>query len=110
MVPTNVDILFPMDTKDVDSAIKEVSVNNWKLLGINLGIPLEVLDNINYEYLKIKSKKAEMIQIWMTGENRPTWPGLVDALKSQSILLNQAAEKVSKKHRKLIYAHLLTNP
>ncbi len=99
-----VDILFPMDTGDVDGAIREISGTNWKLLGINLGIPLEDLEDIDSETTKIKNKKAEMIQIWMTGENRPTWPSLVDSLRSRSILLNQAAERVSKEHRKF------TNP
>ena len=92
-----------MDTSDVKSAIKPVS-EKWKLLGINLGISLEILEEIDCEHLKIRHKRREMIQVWMTGTTMATWSSLVEALHSPSIALHETAERISKQHSKCVIA------
>ena len=88
-----------MDTSNIESAVKEVC-EKWKLLGINLCIPLEVLEEIDCEISKIRLKRSEMLQVWMTGKIMPTWSFLVEALRSPSIALHQTAERISQQHSK----------
>ena len=90
-----------MDTSDVKCAIKQVS-EKWTLLGINLGIRLEILEEIDCEHLKIRHKKREMIQVWMTSTSMPTWSSLVEALHSPSIALCETAERISTQHSKSV--------
>ena len=87
----------------MENAIKPVS-QNWKLLGINLGIPLEILEEIDSDHPKTRHKKSEMIQVWMTSTTMATWSSLVEALHSPSIALHETAERISKQHSKCVIA------
>ena len=97
LVPT--DLLFPLNTSDVYSAIEDV-VGNWKLLGLNLDIPPSTLEAIDINFHKVEDKKIELIQTWMTSKSMPTWSLLVKALLSHPVDRPRIAETISQHHSK----------
>ena len=97
-----------MSTSDAYSAIEEV-VYDWECLGRNLGIPHSTLKAIDKDHPKVKEKMTELIQIWMTSENMPSWLSLVEALRKPSTDQPRLAEKISQQQSKKMgsYSSLL---
>ena len=93
------DLLFPMSTSDVYSAIEDV-VGNWKLLGLSLDIPPSTLEAIDINFHKVEDKKIELIQTWMTSKSMPTWSVLAKALLSHPVDRPAIAEKISQHQSK----------
>ncbi len=87
-----------MDTFLVHSALQVVNDAQWKLLGINLSIPLKELDAIENEasFSCDIAKKEEVIRLWMSQE--PTWKKLAEALSEPTIGLCQKASQISQNH------------
>ena len=93
------DLLFPMSTSDVYSAIEEL-VDEWQLLGLNLNIPRPKIISIDSDFHHVEEKKVELIQTWMTDKNMPSWSLLVEALLSQSVDQPRIADKISQQRSK----------
>ena len=90
-----------MSTSDAYSAIEGV-VDDWKLLGLNLGILWPTLTTIDIDPQKtMAEKKHKMLQTWMTGESMPTWSLLAEALRCPSSNHPRLAEKISRQQSKL---------
>ena len=94
------ELLFPMDTFLVRSALKGVLGAQWKLLGLNLLIPWIELDDIDNEatFPGGIAKKEEVLRLWLSQE--PTWKILAEALSQPSIGLSQKANQISQEHSK----------
>ncbi len=92
-----------MDTLLVHSALQGVHSSKWKVLGLNLLIICNELDDIDNDEATFpgdNAKKKEVIRLWMSQE--PTWKMLVEALSQPSIGLSQKASEVSQEHSKYL--------
>ena len=92
-----------MDTFLVLSALQEVKVAQWKLLGMSLPIPWNKLDDIENDDSSFPgdiAKKEEVIRLWMSQE--PTWIVLVDALSQSAYEWSQNSSQISQKHSKYL--------
>ncbi len=91
-----------MDTFLVHSALQDVKITQWKLLGISLAIRWNILDDIDNEasFSGDIAKKEEVIRRWMS--TKPTWIVLVEALSEPSIGLSSRASQISQEHSKCL--------
>ena len=95
---TSADLLFPMELIKVLTALEPV-VEEWYMLGLHLGLSINMVKTIEKDYPAIAQRKMSMVQRWMSAPQLcPSWCSLVKALCK--VGLNTAAGEISKEHSK----------
>ena len=107
-MPLSTDQLFPMGIKDLMHHLEGI-VKNWLQLGMELGLPVSKLEEIEYNNpSNVLRCKRLMLQEWQRRPTlKPSWCTLVDALCS--IKENTAADKISQQFSEL-YCSLVSVP
>ena len=77
--------------------LKEVT-DDWKLLGVSLGIPVRKLKAIKLDdpHGGVENWKLEMFQIWLQSKPGASWKNVVQALEDNDY--HDLAEKLKKKY------------
>ena len=74
----------------------------WRDIGLQLGVNVNSLDNIQSEvsYRDDGQRLMQMLSEWLRNvtEPRPSWPRLVDALRSEPVREGKLADKVKRRH------------
>ena len=94
MTLSSIDHLFPMGIRDLMHYLESI-VKNWFQLGMQLGLPVSKLEEIecNNPSNVLRCKRL-MLQEWQRRPTlKPSWCTLVDAL--YSIKENTAADEIS---------------
>ena len=100
MTLPSTDQLFPMGIKDLMHYLESI-VKNWYQLGMELGLPMSKLEEIecNNPSNVLRCKRL-MLQEWQRRPNlKPSWCTLVDAL--YSIKENTIAHRISQQFSEL---------
>ena len=81
-------VLFSMSghVKPLDHRVlvQELNRVQWDTLGINLGLSVEEIQEIELDHQTTSRKRSEMINKWLKKELNPTWIMVVDALEKMS--------------------------
>lgn len=73
------------------------SVTNWFVLGLHLGVPVEVLRRINGEHLSVEYSRIQMLATLMENhDTQLTWSEIVGALTTMGEL--QLAKSIASKN------------
>ena len=106
MTLPSIDQLFPMGIKDLMHHLEGI-VKNWFQLGMELGLPVSKLEEIEYNNpSNVLRCKRLMLQEWQRRPTlKPSWCTLVDALCS--IKENTAADKISQQFSELYFRSIL---
>ena len=87
-----------MELIKVLTALEPV-VEEWYMLGLHLGLSVNMVKTIEKDYPTIALRKMNMVQRWMSGPQLcPSWCSLVKALCK--VGLNTAAGEISKEYSK----------
>ena len=90
--------LTTKDLKDVLEAVAHVCAK-WKLIGLQLGMPPEKLDEIKSEHKDPRNCFLEVLNEWLKGlDPEPTWEGLAKALRSKSVGEDALAGQIETSH------------
>ena len=74
-----------------------ISVNNWSLLGLNLGVPQYEINNIKQQYHIVRDQQQHILSYWiLTGD--ATWARLVEALCSPLVSMVGLARQIASNH------------
>ncbi len=66
---------------------------NWRHIGLHLGLPHYILDNIGDQYRKNEQRLEKVLVEWLRRRKfRPSWQSLIDALRHQTVDDEGAAE------------------
>ena len=106
MTLSSIDHLFPMGIRDLMHHLESI-VKNWFQLGMQLGLPMSKLEEIecNNPSNVLRCKRL-VLQEWQRRPTlKPSWCTLVDALCS--IKENTAADKISRLFSKLNFCLVL---
>ena len=68
----------------------------WKVLGIELHLPVSDLDVIKEDYFDIGRQFTEMLALWLQLDSPPTWSALIDALRSPTVGCEELAKRVER--------------
>ena len=103
ITPSSTDQLFPMGIKDLMHHLESI-VKNWFQLGMQLGLPMSKLEEIESNNpSNILRCKRLMLQDWQRRPTlKPSWCTLVDAL--YSIKENTAGDKISRLFSELYFS------
>ena len=81
------------DLREVRGLLYSVR-RKWYDIGIELGLKVEELDNINASYSDQKECLREMLKMWLKSTNPiPTWTALGVALRAEPVGEVEIAEK-----------------
>ena len=70
----------------------------WYNLGLQLGVRPETLDRIRARFNDPRDQLREMLKIWLTTSDNPSWKALTDALKSPAMGESQLAGGLETKY------------
>ena len=70
----------------------------WYNLGLQLGVRPETLDRIRARFNDPRDQLREMLKIWLTTSDNPSWKTLTDALKSPVMGESQLAGGLETKY------------
>ena len=100
---SSTDHLFPMGIKDLMHHLESI-VKNWFQLGMQLGLPMSKLEEIECNNpSNVLRCKQLMLQEWQRRPTlKPSWCTLVDALCS--IKENAAGDKISRLFSELYFS------
>ena len=98
------DHLFSMGIKDLIYHLEGI-VRNWFQLGVELGLPMSKLEEIECNNSSnVLSCKLLMLQEWQKQLSlKPSWCTLVDALHNMK--KNSVAEQISQQFSKLCFGY-----
>ena len=68
----------------------------WRVLGIELRLPVDDLDSIKGNYYDIGRQFTEMLALWLQLDPPPTWSALVGALRSPVVGCEELAKRVER--------------
>uniref|UniRef100_A0A1X7TC69 Death domain-containing protein n=2 Tax=Amphimedon queenslandica TaxID=400682 RepID=A0A1X7TC69_AMPQE len=91
-------VTLSIDDLDAVLELLSNSFNQWKTLGLKLGISYVTLDNIQSEEKKVQGRLMEMLATWLRKKDKvvnTTWSQLIDSLRK--IGENALAEKIEAK-------------
>ena len=87
------------EDKDLKTVLEELAGISSKWEG--LGIQLEVSPGQLATFKESTDPLMEVLKVWMKGiKPKPTWRGLIKALKSKTVGEKQLADKLGKKYGK----------
>ena len=64
--------------------VQELNGVRWDTLGINLGLSVEEIQEIDLDHQTTSRRRSEMLNKWLKKELNPTWLMVVDALEKMS--------------------------
>ena len=76
--------------------VQELNSVQWDTLGINLGLSVEEIQEIELDHQTTSRRRSEMINKWLKKELNPTWLMVVDAL--EKMLENRLANRLRNAH------------
>ena len=83
------------DLQAVREAI--ITVNDWHELGLQLGLPLNVVDQLRDDHTTVEECKKRLISRWIqTGH--ASWAVLVKALRHPFMHMDTLADEIAKKY------------
>ncbi len=66
---------------------------NWRPIGLRLGLPNYILDNIGDQYQKNEQRLEKVLLEWLRRRSLcPSWQSLIDALNHKTVGDEEAAE------------------
>ena len=76
------------------------SSTRWYEIGLRLKFSVDKLDGITSQFSDPRHCLREMLKEWLKGaaRSRPTWGGLVEALRSQTVGEPELADQLEAKH------------
>jgi len=77
--------------------ILDVSAD-WYDLGLQLKVSIGTLDNIWASFTAAKHQLREMLKVWLTTGDNPSWKTLIDALRSRMVGASQLAAALETKY------------
>lgn len=83
----------PLTLQNIDKILIEVL--DWHTLGINLGLPVHILDTIRIDYSAygVARQKQEMISSWLKYDTETSWDKLARTLNEMG--MHVAAKKIA---------------
>ena len=57
----------------------------WYRLGLQLKVRPETLETIRKQFSNSRDRVQEMLKIWLTTSDNPSWKTLTDALRSRTV-------------------------
>ena len=70
-----------LSTLEVINAIKSLTVENTRALVFQLGVPVNILDDIEAQYYNGDNRKQHFIQKWLDIDTSASWEKIVSALQ-----------------------------
>ena len=74
-----------------------ISVNNWSLLGLKLGVPQYEINNIKQQYHSVRDQLQGVLYHWI-GTGDASWAGLAEALCSPLVNMKGLARQIASNH------------
>ena len=87
-------LLFYTDTDLVSVMEATISVNNWSLFGLKLGVPQYEINNIKQQYHSVRDQQQHILSYWI-GTGDASWAGLVEALCSPLVNMKGLARHIA---------------
>jgi len=72
----------------------------WYDLGLQLKVKPGKLDSIQAEFSVPKHRLREMLKVWLTSDDNPSWTTLTGALRSRTVGASQLAGDLETKYCK----------
>ena len=89
--------------------IATITINNWNLFGLVLGLPHHAVDRIRHQYTSVQDHQQYILSHWI-GTGCASWAGLVTALCSPLVNKQGLASEITRDHPcKCKCANLLIN-
>ena len=70
----------------------------WYPLGLQLKVRTETLESIRTQLHDTKRQLQEMLKVWLTIADKPSWKTLTDTLRSRSVGASQLADHLETKY------------
>ena len=70
----------------------------WYNLGLQLNLRPETLDTIRAHFKDPRDQLREMLKIWLTTSDNPSWKAITDALKSPTMGESRLAGSLETKY------------
>ena len=74
-----------------------ITVINWNDLGLVLGLPPHVVNEIRKDYTSVQDRRYYVLYHWI-GTGHATWAGLVEALRSPLVNMGGLARQIASNH------------
>ena len=74
-----------------------ISVNNWSILGLKLGVPQYEINNIKQQYHSVRDQQQHILYYWI-GTGDATWARLVEALCSRLVSMVGLSREIASNH------------
>ena len=74
-----------------------ISVNNWSLFGLKLGVPQYEINNIKQQYRSVPDQLQGVLFHWI-GTGDATWAELTEALCSPLVNMKGLARHIASNH------------
>ena len=71
---------------------------HWYPLGLQLQVRISTLDSIRIQFQNPRDQLLDMLKVWLTTSDNPSWKMLIDALKSRSVGATQLASVLETKY------------
>ena len=72
--------------------------HRWKDIGAMLRIAPPELEAITHDYHNSSEQLFAMVRIWLTSDDNPTWPGIVEALRTPHVNERRLSEQVRERY------------
>ena len=74
----------PLGIADLATVLNELlpCCAKWYDLGIQLRVDIVSLDRVNIQYYYPREKLREVIRMWLTTSDNPTWEAMVETLEA----------------------------
>ena len=100
----------PVTLRNILNATAVEETNDWKDVGVELGIETHVLGRIEIEYSRVKDRKREMFIHWLDNNTQPSWNDVNHAVKTVRKRSEAACERedsrrhIQEEERKAVHA------
>ena len=85
--------------KDLGTVRKDTfeACSKWYDVGLDLGVPVYELDQIQDEHGKTKDCHRAMLKCWLKAGENTTWAALIEVLRSDIVRENSLAQMLEEK-------------
>ena len=71
---------------------------HWYTLGLQLQMRISTMDSIRIQFQNPRDQLLEMLKVWLTTSDNPSWKTLTDALRSRIVGATQLANVLATKY------------
>ena len=94
---------IPENDQDKFKVINILNILNsvrhkWKDIGAMLKIAPPELEAIEHDYRDSSERLYAMVTTWLPSDDNPTWPGIVEALRTPHVNENRLSEQVRERY------------